>query len=223
MRIHLLNPNTSTTVTERMLLTLRQDLPEGIQIDGHTASFGSPYIADETSYAVANHAVVELLREVQTKVSLDSATDRVLIACFGDPGLFALRELAPCFVTGLAESAFYKAAQLGPFGVVTGGKKWEPMLRRLADALGYRDKLTALHTLEASGQQMVQDPTWAKQMLTQACRQTLAEAPKLSSIVLGGANLVGYARNIQHDVNTVLIDSVKAGLERCSFYQHDST
>jgi allantoin racemase len=215
MRIHLLNPNTSTSVTERMLLTLRENLPEGIQVEGYTASFGSPYIADETSYAVANHAVVELLREVQTKTNLDATTDRVLIACFGDPGLFALRELAPCFVTGLAESAFYKAAQIGAFGVVTGGKKWDPMLRRLADALGYRDKLVALHTLEASGQQMVQDPMWAKQILTQACKQTLNEAPKLSSIILGGANLVGYAQDIRQDVSSVLIDSVEAGLERC--------
>jgi allantoin racemase len=215
MRIHLLNPNTSTSVTERMLLTLRKDLPAGIRIDGYTASFGSPYISDETSYAVANHAVVELLREVQTKTNLDSTTDRVLIACFGDPGLFALRELAPCFVTGLAESAFYKAAQIGAFGVVTGGKKWDPMLRRLADALGYRDKLVALHTLEASGQQMVEDPIWAKQILTQACKQTLNEAPKLSSIILGGANLVGYAQDIRQDVSSVLIDSVEAGLERC--------
>jgi allantoin racemase len=215
MRIHLLNPNTSTSVTERMLLTLRENLPEGIQVEGYTASFGSPYIADETSYAVANHAVVELLREVQTKTNLDATTDRVLIACFGDPGLFALRELAPCFVTGLAESAFYKAAKLGAFGVVTGGKKWDPMLRRLADALGYRDKLTALHTLEASGQQMVQDPVWAKQILTQACKQTLNEAPKLGAIILGGANLVGYAQDIRQDVSSVLIDSVEAGLERC--------
>lgn len=215
MRIHLLNPNTSANVTDRMLLTLRQDLPEGVTIEGYTASFGAPYIADETSYAVANHAVVELLREIQKKTTLDATNDKVLIACFGDPGLFALRELAPCFVTGLAEAAFYKAAQQGAFGVVTGGKKWDPMLRRLSDALGYRDKLVALHTLEASGQQMVQDPAWAKELLTRACATTLEQTPQIKTIVLGGANLVGYAQEIQAQISITLIDSVKAGLERC--------
>jgi allantoin racemase len=215
MRIHLLNPNTSTSVTERMLTTLRSNLPRGVTINGYTATFGAPYIADETSYAVANHAVVELLRDIQNKTTLDATNDKVLIACFGDPGLFALKELAPCFVTGLAEAAFFKATQQGDFGVVTGGIKWAPMLRRLCDALGYRDKLAVLHTLEASGQQMVQDPTWAKEQLNKACEVTLKQSPQIRSIILGGANLVGYAHAMQAEQNVHLIDSVLAGLERC--------
>ena len=58
--------------------------------------------------------------------------DGVLIGCFGDPGLFALREVSGCPVTGLAEASFIRAAALGPFAIVTGGERWKPMLQRLA-------------------------------------------------------------------------------------------
>jgi hypothetical protein len=37
----------------------------------------------------------------------------VLIGCFGDPGLFALRESSACPVTGLAEASFIEAARRG--------------------------------------------------------------------------------------------------------------
>src|SRR2546425_11630983 len=50
----------------------------------------------------------------------NAAPDAVIIGCFGDPGLAALREIMDCPVIGPFESAFHLAAQLGHrVGVVT--------------------------------------------------------------------------------------------------------
>ena len=109
-----------------------------------TARFGAPYIACEASYAVAAHAVLDVwaheIAQPQT------APDAVLIGCFGDPGLMALRESIPVPVTGLAEASFIEAARHGRFAIVTGGERWGPMLQRLAQALGHAHALAGIHT-----------------------------------------------------------------------------
>jgi allantoin racemase len=50
----------------------------------------------------------------------ERAPDAVIVGCFGDPGLAALREIMDCPVVGPFESAFHLGAQLGHrVGVVT--------------------------------------------------------------------------------------------------------
>lgn len=66
----------------------------------------------------------------------------MLLACFGDPGLDALREVAPIPVVGLADAAGEAAIRLGRrFGVVTGGAAWAPMLTEFYAARGLADRL----------------------------------------------------------------------------------
>ena len=101
----LINPNTSTTTSALLERALRPGLPPGVQLTVRTASFGARYIACESSHAVAGTAVLqawaEPLAQAQEAVpqapqdvgnTERSPLDGVLIGCFGDPGLFALRE-----------------------------------------------------------------------------------------------------------------------------------
>jgi allantoin racemase len=219
-RLVLLNPNTSSEVTGKMARALSLSLPRNVIVEPLTASFGAPYISDESSYAIAHHAVVEMLARVQAQQALDPHLDAVLIGCFGDPGLFALREIAPCFVTGLAEAAFIEASGYGAYGVVTGGPKWAPMLRRLARNLPSGAKLQEIITLEATGAQMAADPAQAHRWLIEGCLQALEQANSagrpLQSLIIGGAGLVGYAQAIQDAVPCRLIDSVQAGARLCA-------
>ena len=53
-----INPNTSDSVTQRLALQLGQGWPQA-HIHCATAPFGAPYIADEYSYCVAGHAVLQ--------------------------------------------------------------------------------------------------------------------------------------------------------------------
>jgi len=80
-RILLINPNTSSATTGRLLEVLRPRLPPDVSLDGHTARFGASYIACEASHAVAAHAMLEKWAE-QVSAPL-AAPDGVLIGCFG--------------------------------------------------------------------------------------------------------------------------------------------
>jgi allantoin racemase len=206
-RLLLINPNTSASTTERLVQTLTPVLPADWQLDAHTARFGASYIACEASHAVAAHAALE----VWAAHLNPTAPDAVLIGCFGDPGLFALRESSACPVTGLAEASFIEAAAIGPFAIVTGGQRWRVMLERLAQSLGYGEQLRHIETVVPSGAELLADPEMALCCLGQACANAAAVSG-VRAIIMGGAGLAGYAQTLQAGATLPLIDSALAGL-----------
>lgn len=212
-RLLVINPNTSVGITH--LLQQHVQAAVGpvqpvIEVRSVTARFGAAYISSEASYAVAGHAVLDAWAAAVAKDS--RKPDAVLIGCFGDPGLFALREGTGVPVGGLAEAAFSAAAWHGRFAIVTGGERWRPMLSRLAGALGHGQTLAGIHTVAPSGAQLMADPAAARALLAQACCQA-AERFKAEAVILGGAGLAGMAADIAAEVPVPLIDSVQAGAQ----------
>lgn len=208
-RLLLINPNTGTRTTERLVSVLAPLLPVGWKLEARTAALGARYIACEASHAVAAHAVLQTWAE--QRAHDNEALAGVLIGCFGDPGLFALRECSACTVTGLAEASFIQAARHGSFAIVTGGERWAPMLRRLAGSLGYGGLLRHIETVAPNGAMLLADEEMALRTLGAACRA--AAATGVQSVILGGAGLAGYAERLQPDLPLPLIDSARAGLE----------
>lgn len=202
-----INPNTTASVTDLLAHHLVGVLAPAVAVRAVTARFGAPYISDEAGCAVAGHAALDAwLHALHTGAVAPHA---VLIGCFGDPGLLALRESSPVPVSGLAEAAFTEAAKLGPFAVVTGGERWGPMLHRLAQSLGFGDALAGVHTVAPTGAQLAADPVAAHALLAQACRDA-QQRWGVASIIVGGAGLAGVAAQLQAQVPVPLIDSVLA-------------
>lgn len=218
-RLLLINPNTSEAVTQRLKEALLSQwarlqppappgtLPPPATLTAVTAPFGAPYIACEASHAVSAHAVMQAWL---SHGDPDPSRQAVLIGCFGDPGLFALRERCPAPVTGLAEASFIEAARHGSFAVVTGGTRWPAMLRRLAHSLGFGDGLRHIEAVAPTGAQLMADEALAHEHLLRACRA--AQAQGAGAIIIGGAGLTGWAQRLQPLLQVPLIDSVHAGL-----------
>jgi Asp/Glu/hydantoin racemase len=208
-RLLLINPNTTEAVTHFMADHLRAASPAAAQWTAVTAAFGAPYIACEASPAVAGHAVLDAWQAALGERDPANAFDAVLIGCFGDPGLFALRECSAVPVTGLAEAAFIEAARQGPFAVVTGGQRWKPMLQRLAQSLGFGPQLVHIETVVPTGAALRADPVLAEQVLGSAVE--VAQRSGARSVIVGGAGLAGLAARLQPRAEVPLIDSVEAG------------
>ena len=205
MRLLVINPNTSVSVTERLRAHVAAELGAGVTLQLATAPFGARYIADEASFAVAGHAA---LTAYAAHCEVHGDPDAVLLGCFGDPGVWALREVAQRPVVGLAEAAMLEAAGHGRFAIVTGGAAWGPMLRRLARSLDLDGALTGVHIVEPTGAQLAADPEMALQVLGAACRRAAADA---RVVILGGAGLAGMAAALASSLEVPLIDSVSAG------------
>lgn len=132
--------------------------------------------------------------------------DAVLIACFGDPGLLALREIATVPVVGLAQSSFMAAAARGRFAVVTGAKLWDAILYRFVRSHQLEAHLAGIHTVELTGMQIAAAPEQALDMLAAAAARGVAEGAQW--IVLGGAAMGGLAPHLQVRVTVPVLDNI---------------
>src|SRR6059058_958214 len=75
--------------------------------------------------------------------------DAYLVACFGDPGVDAARELTDAPVVGIGEAAFRAACLVATrFGVVTTLPRGVPAIEEAARLYGVAERLVAVETLD---------------------------------------------------------------------------
>lgn len=208
-RLLVINPNTTAEVTARVADATRRALP-GVDVAEATGRFGAAYISSRASFAVAGHAALDCLAEH------GAGADAVLLACFGDPGLDALREVSPVPVIGLVEAACREAGEGGRrFVIVTGGERWGPMLDEMIRIRGLDRSLAAIVTVAPTGGQIAADPDGAVGLLAEACREALARHGAACAI-LGGAGLLGLAARVSPLVGAPVICSVEAGIREAA-------
>lgn len=210
MKLLIVNPNTSPAVTEVMRLGVQAAAGPGVEVLAVTASLGASYISSEVSYAIAAHGALDAWAR---HVEAEGAPDAMLLGCFGDPGVAALREASGLPVVGLAEAAMRQAAEHGRFAIVTGGAAWVPMLERLARGLGLGEALIGVHAVAPSGAELLADRPRAIRLLAEACREAAGGGEEPRSVILGGAALAGMAAEIRALIGLPIIDSVQSGAE----------
>ena len=205
MRILVLNPNTSPEMTALVLRVLAPLTPVDVELRAATGRFGARYISSRSAGAIAGHAALDAYAEH------GGDCDAVYLACFGDPGLMALKELASVPVVGMAEAACRQAAERGGrFSIVTGGERWGPILTEFVASLGLGASLAAVETVAPTGGDIASDPEGSIALLAQACRRTV-ERDGAGAVILGGAGLAGLAERVQPHVDVPVICSTKAG------------
>lgn len=200
-RLHVLNPNSSAAMTEAVVSQVRCHLPPGFSVVGHTAADGPPVIDSRIRFDRAAQAMPGMAR-------VGDAHDALLLACFGDPGLEALRAAAaPRMVAGLAEAAVAQAvAARQRFAILTAGPGWVAMLgERIAD-FGAAAWLSGVYALPVNGRQLSADPEACRNALGAAARA--AEGDGAQVLMLGGAAFAGLAGLVESKLP--LIDPIAA-------------
>jgi allantoin racemase len=204
MKLLLINPNTTRAITDRMLVEARKTAAPDTELEAVTGRFGAHYVASRASYTIAGHAALDAYAEHS------GAVDGVVLACFGDPALAALKEIAHQPVVGMAEASCLTAAALGGrFAIVTGGERWGPMLREFVASIGLAEKLAVVHTVAPTGGDIARDPDRAIGLLVDACN-VCVEHHGADSVILGGAGLAGLSARIAPRVPVPVVDSLEA-------------
>jgi Asp/Glu/hydantoin racemase len=207
MRLLLINPNTTPEVTRIVEAAARAVVPEDVTLAAETGAFGARYISTRAASAVAAHAALDAFARHEERC------DAVLLACFGDPGLAALKEIAPVPVVGMAEAACLLACTLGArFAIVTGGERWGPMLREFVAAQGLSLRCAGIRTVAPTGGEIARDPEGATGLLAQACTDAIRR-DGADVVILGGAALAGLAARVQPAVPGPVLCSLEAGVE----------
>ena len=210
MRLLLINPNTSSEITDKVVTAARRVAAPGTEIVGLTGRFGARYISDRASSAIAAHSALDAY------ASYDAPHDAVVLACFGDPGLLALREISPKPVIGMAEASIHAACAgdaASRFGIVTGGRGWVSMLEEFVASLGKASRLAVVKAIEKTGGAVAAEPDAALADLGAACEACVAEHGA-DVVILGGAGLAGLAARLRGKSRVPLIDGVEAVVRR---------
>lgn len=210
MRIHVVNPNTSAAMTRSIEAAARRAAAPGTEIVATGSGTGPVSIESAFDEAMALPGLLFAVREAER-----AGVHGHVIACFGDPGLAAAREMASVPVIGIAEAAMHVACLLAPsFSVVTTLERTVGSAERLALRYGFerqcrRVRATGLTVL--SLERATEDTALAAR-IEQECRLALQE-DRSEAIVLGCAGMGMLADRLADALGVPVIDGVAAGVK----------
>jgi len=208
MKIKLINPNTTWSMTEKIAACARNMARPGTEVVAVSPDMGPVSIE---SYYDEALAVPGLLAEIARGER--EGCDAYVIACFGDPGLLAARERARGPVIGIAEAAMHVASLIGQrFSVVTTlgrtiGQAWH-----LAEIYGMKRFCANVRACELPVLELENPRSQARARITDECRRALQEDGS-DVIVLGCAGMTDLCAHISDTLGVPVVDGVAAGME----------
>jgi allantoin racemase len=208
MRIKVINPNTSASMTSKIGAAARAAAAPGTEILAVNPDKGPVSIEGHYDEAVS---VIGLLEEIHAGAA--SGVDGYVIACFGDPGLLAAREIARGPVLGIAEAAMHAASMLATgFSVVTTLERTRIIAEHLVEAYGMARFCRKVRTTELAVLDLEDETSDARRIITAECSRALAE-DGAGAIVLGCAGMADLARALSHELGAPVIDGVACAVK----------
>lgn len=207
MRITVVNPNTTASMTETIGAAARSVASVGTEIDAVTPPMGPASIESHYDEALA---VPGLLHEIARAEAAGS--DGAVIACFGDPGVDAAREIASGPVIGIAEAGMHMATLVGRgFSVVTtlsrtSGRAWD-----IARRAGFGEACRQVRACDVPVLELDDPRSDARRLILAECRTAL-ESDGSDSIVLGCAGMADLCRDLSRELGVPVIDGVASAV-----------
>ena len=208
MRLLLINPNTTASMTEKAAIAARAVAASGTEIIAATSQMGPTSIEGYYDGALAVPGMLRELKERQT-----AGYDAAIICCFDDTGLEAARMFCDVPVVGLCESAVATAGFLAQrFSVVTTLERSRILIDNLVQryGMGARAKVRAsdIPVLELENAS-----PGAIGKLRGEIECALAE-DGAEAIVLGCAGMTDLARELQEIYGVPVVDGVAAAVKQ---------
>jgi len=204
--IFVINPNSTHAVTEGIdaamnvfrgsggpaieCLTL-EDGPRGIQSQLDVDSVVLPLLA--------------LAR------SLEGRAAAFVIACFSDPGLYTLREFAPCPVFGIGQSAVLAALTMGErFGVIATMSQSIPRHLRTWRAMGLDQRFAGELAIELPPHEIGKADQTLNRMIAVGAR--LRDECHADVMVMGCAGMASYRESLQAALGIPVVEPSQAAV-----------
>ena len=208
LRIQVINPNTSLAMTETIGAAARSAAAPGTEILAVCPDDGVLSIEGHFDEAIAAIGVLE-----QIHAGRQQGVDGHVIACFGDPGLLAARELAQGPVVGIAEAAMHMATLVATrFSVVTTLPRTLIIARHLLHQYGFHEHCTGLHAIDLPVLALEDGSGLAQEKVRARCLQALRE-DGCGAIVLGCGGMADLAQALTRELQVPVIDGVSAAVK----------
>lgn len=207
--ILLVNGNSRTELTERMCRHAEMMLGDGAAIEPLTITSAPAFVSNRCE---ATHAASAILTSVGERLADDTRPrpDAVMLACFGEPGLYALREALSVPVLGMVEASVHTALQLGRrVSILTSGQNWPNQIADLLELYGQSTRVVRITAVPEDGLSDIED-VWRPAL--SGALQRDAEIGGADTIILGGGPLSGRAALLTAPCGVALVDAFEATL-----------
>lgn len=208
MKIRVINPNTTAAMTAAIGRSAAAVADAGTVIEAVQPTFGAPAIEGHHDDVWAAAGVTEQVRAGEA-----AGVDAYVIACFGDPGLHAARELARGPVIGVAEAGFHAASFVSTgFSVVTTLERTCVIARHLVTQYGFERQCRGIHATELEVLELERPGSLAFERIAACAREALAR-DRSGAIVLGCAGMADLCARLQAELGVPVIDGVAAAVK----------
>jgi allantoin racemase len=203
MRIKVINPNTTSSMTAKIRATAGAAAGPGTEIVAVSPPTGPRSI--ETAYHEAVSVVGVLDEIIQGE---EQGFDGYVIACFGDPGLFAAREVTRAPVVGIAEAAMHVASFISEgFSIISMPSHARPGMERLVQAYGMQRMCRGIRMLDMPVLDLEDAASNSHRVVLDECRKALREDGS-DCVLLGCAGLSDVAADISRQIGAPAIDGI---------------
>ena len=208
MKLLLVNPNTTSSMTDKAGEAARMVAASGTEIIAVNPEYGPISIE---GYYDEVFSIPGLLEEVRKGEA--SGCQGTVIACFDDTGLDAARCIASGPVVGICEAAMHIASLLAnSFSIVTTLRRSIPALEELTLKYGMSRKCHRIRAAEVPVLELENPDSEATKLIRVEIQKALDD-DRSEAIVLGCAGMVDLAAELSEEFGVPVIDGVSAAVK----------
>lgn len=209
VKIKIINPNITQAMTDSVHETaLRCADPETeiITVNPQNGPESIECFMDE--YLAVPGVVEEIL-----KGDKNEGADAFIIACFGDPGLAAAREVTDKPVLGICESAITAARFTAPyFSILSVLERSRKVTEDIVKAYGAADMCRSIRSTGLSVLEFGQDPQKGLAALAEEGRRAVKE-DGAECLLLGCAGFVDFVDALRQELKVPVMDGVSPAVK----------
>ncbi len=207
MDIILINPNTTEAMTARMHAAVMPLLGDHVKLTAITAGYGAPSIEGYYDEAFAVPPMIEALKPIANQI------DGVVVGCFDDTGVNALRCMLDVPVVGICQAAMQAAAVVAnKFSIITTLPVSVPALEHLVQRYGFERLCRRVRAADIPVLDLEDNTEQATRLIAIEVERALAD-DDAEAIILGCAGMVELSQSLTKRYGVPVIEGVGAAVK----------
>lgn len=205
MKLVVINPNSTASMTDKIVEAARAVAGPGTKVEGRTAH-GAP--ASIEGHFDEVMCAAHLLREVQEAEA--QGADAIVVACFDDPAIGACREVATGPVLGICEAGVKAASMIATsFSIVTTLPRSVPVIEELVRRYGLDHQCRRVRSAEIPVLALEQPGSDARARVRAEILRAIEE-DRCEAVLLGCAGMADLTEWLSAECGIPVIDGVTA-------------
>ncbi len=207
MRLHVVNPNTTASMTAKIAAAARRAAGGEVEIVAANPASGPAAIEGFYDGALAVPGMLACIAEAEA-----AGADAHVIACFDDTGLDAARCLAMGPVVGIGEAAAHLATLVaGRFTVITMMDRSVPVLEANLARYGLAGRCARVRAVGVPVLALEDSSSGARARISEEIAAALRE-DRAEAIVLGCAGMADLAADLSAEHGVPVVEGVAAAV-----------